>query len=660
MHVAAAVHRLRASGVWKPSVAVCLLRQPITSRSNVVASDDAALRGAAAWLARAQDATGDGGIAGRYRLASGWSSSYPETTGYTIPTLLTLADVLGDDGYRERAARCVEFLRSVQLPCGAFPALEIADNRTNPSPFNSAQIIHGLHRWHVATGDRTVLDPIVRAGRWICDVQDSDGAWRQYFYRQLACTYSAYAACWLAEIADDLDEPRFRAAAERNLCWVLSHRDAETGFFDRSGFSPRDHEQRRAHTHTIAYTLDGVLRLSERLHVGDARDAVLFAAERLLERLERSKTLAGVLNHRWQPQASYVCLTGNAQIALIWMRLAQSTGDVRFLNAAFKAIDEVKRAQTLVQANGGIRGGVPGSWPIAGEYIEFAMPNWAVKFFIDALCAKRACLDEFRDRPRLAAMPPAATIPAAAPSRRDGARLPVVVYTTRVSPKFASLAARWRARDFAPALVVIEIGDASWARRRWSMRRADDSARICRELGWKHVCAATVNSQEAVRAIEQVQPAVAVAAGAGILKQQTLAVPRLGTLNAHMGILPAYRGMNACEWSAFNGDPVGCSVLWLDEGIDTGPIVATRAVDVETCRSIAELRARVDASQLELLDETLQSIVEHGMSRPGTTQSRDAGRQFFRMHTDLRCVLERTLAARTDDPTAKRVSKESA
>ena len=55
------------------------------------------------------------------------------------------------------------------------------------------------------------------------------------------------------------------------------------------------------------------------------------------------------------------------------------------------------------------------------------------------------------------------------------------------------------------------------------------------------------------------------------------------------------------------------------KGSTRGRSIATRAVDVETCRSIAELRARVDASQLELLDETLQSIVEHGMSRPGTT-----------------------------------------
>jgi hypothetical protein len=51
-------------------------------------SDDDHLRAAARWLTAAQDSQQDGGIAGRYRLGGGWTSSYPETTGYIIPTLL--------------------------------------------------------------------------------------------------------------------------------------------------------------------------------------------------------------------------------------------------------------------------------------------------------------------------------------------------------------------------------------------------------------------------------------------------------------------------------------------------------------------------------------------------------------------------------------------
>jgi folate-dependent phosphoribosylglycinamide formyltransferase PurN len=616
------------------------------------------LRAAAAWLGRAQDATLDGGIAGRYRLAGGWSSSYPETTGYAIPTLLALADVLHDDRYRERANRSVEFLLSVQLPSGAFPALEIADNRTEPSPFNSAQIVHGLHRWLQATGDRRVLDPIVRAAQWICEAQDDDGAWRRHFYQRLACTYSAYAACWLAEIAGDFGEPRFRACAERNLRWVLRRRDAQTGWFDGCGFSSEDHQARRAHTHTIAYTLAGVLRMSECLQVSEGHDAVRVAAERLLERLERSRTLAGVLNHQWQPQSPDVCLTGNAQLAVLWLRLAETTGDVRFANAAFKAIDEVKSAQSITSGSDGIRGGVAGSLPVGGNYIPFTLPNWGAKFLIDALCAKRAWLGGSLNAlagPAAGAVD-AAAAPGVAVSVEPGSRN-VVVYTTRISPKFAQLADLWHARGFQPALVVVETGSASVARQLAAgvRRRPDDSVRICRGHGWRYARASTVNEPAAIKAIARVEPWLAVHAGAGLLRQPVLALPRLGTLNAHMGILPGYRGMNVAEWMALNADAPGCSVLWMDRGIDTGPIIVTRRVDVGGCRSIDELRARVDASQLTELDSTLRSIVEKGIVPFSRGQRAEEGRLYFRMHADLRSVLESRLRQAAAGTTTTRV-----
>lgn len=662
MSVKARILRLNASGWWKPSIGAYLLRPGIwTPRADEqLPSDAAALRGAAEWLSRAQDVTVDGGIAGRYRLSSGWSSSYPETTGYAVPTLLTLADVLGDARYVERARRCVEFLLSVQLPSGAFPALEIADNRTAPSPFNSAQIVHGLQQWHLRTGDAAVLDPIRRAGSWICDVQDADGAWRKHFYREIACAYSAHAACWLAESADVANEPRFLAAAARNLEWVLSLRDAETGWFDCAGFSEEDHARRRAHTHTIAYTLDGVRRLADRLGSAEGYEAVRLAATRLAERFERARTLAGVLNYRWRPEATYVCLTGCAQMAMIWFHVARASGDLRLVNAAFNAIDEVKRTQALTHADPGIRGGIPGSWPISGAYIQYAFPNWAAKFFVDALCAKRAWLLDRCESPLANsgfAHASGATL-AASPTRTLEANEPrtVAVYTTRISPKFAALADRWQRRGFAPALVAIETGRASAVRQAIARRRhpADDSERICRRLGWRCIRVDSINSETAVRAIRGVEPLVAVAAGAGILREAVLGAPRLGTLNAHMGLLPGYRGMNVAEWAALSRGPVGCSVFWLDKGIDTGPVLATAAVDSSDCVSIDELRARVDERQLTLLDETLRSIVERRLVPTAAPQT-TGGRQYFVMHPDLKRVLN-TQLARPDAGVADRRS----
>jgi hypothetical protein len=70
---------------YLPSHARFIIDQVIGRKRNARAghSDEDHLLAAAAWLERAQDETTDGGVSGRYRLDSGWTSSYPETTGYT-------------------------------------------------------------------------------------------------------------------------------------------------------------------------------------------------------------------------------------------------------------------------------------------------------------------------------------------------------------------------------------------------------------------------------------------------------------------------------------------------------------------------------------------------------------------------------------------------
>src|SRR5688572_32751169 len=73
------------------------------------------------WLKAAQDATGNGGVSGRFHLGTGWSPSYPETTGYIIPTFLRLADRKRDSELIARAERMVSFLLGVQYPDGSFP-----------------------------------------------------------------------------------------------------------------------------------------------------------------------------------------------------------------------------------------------------------------------------------------------------------------------------------------------------------------------------------------------------------------------------------------------------------------------------------------------------------------------------------------------------------
>lgn len=83
---------------------------------------DAAITAAIRWLCHAQDcsASHDGGVARHYSLLDGWATSYPETTGYIVPTILDCANDLRSVSLRERARQMLDWLISIQLPNGGF------------------------------------------------------------------------------------------------------------------------------------------------------------------------------------------------------------------------------------------------------------------------------------------------------------------------------------------------------------------------------------------------------------------------------------------------------------------------------------------------------------------------------------------------------------
>jgi methionyl-tRNA formyltransferase len=126
------------------------------------------------------------------------------------------------------------------------------------------------------------------------------------------------------------------------------------------------------------------------------------------------------------------------------------------------------------------------------------------------------------------------------------------------------------------------------------------------------------------------------------LRARILSIPRLGTLNAHMGLLPWYRGMNVAEWSAFNGDDVGCTAHLIDEGIDTGDILLVRPLK-SVAQSIDALRLEVDRAQVELLGDVLRYVLTTSALPPRVRQRREDGRQYFPIHRALKEHLEKIL-----------------
>ena len=112
-----------------------------------------------------------------------------------------------------------------------------------------------------------------------------------------------------------------------------------------------------------------------------------------------------------------------------------------------------------------------------------------------------------------------------------------------------------------------------------------------------------------------------------------LAVPPLGWLNGHPSLLPQHRGPIPVSWAIRNGDPeIGVSFHFMDAELDTGPVVAQRAMPLGGYCGPEELFARLAPTTGETLVEAL-SRIEAGDR--GTPQAEGGGYESFFTADDL-------------------------
>jgi uncharacterized protein YyaL (SSP411 family) len=149
----------------------------------------------------------------------------------------------------------------------------------------------------------------------------------------------------------------------KNLEWALSQQ-GEDGWFCCAAFEPKDDPL----THTLGYTIEGLLEAGKMLDEPRWIEAARLAADAMRGWQSREGWLRGTYGPGWRPGAKWSCLTGEAQMALVWMQFYGLTGDGEYLAAANRAILRVKKAQPRTARMAEARGGVSGSSPIYGEY----------------------------------------------------------------------------------------------------------------------------------------------------------------------------------------------------------------------------------------------------------------------------------------------------
>ncbi len=126
----------------------------------------------------------------------------------------------------------------------------------------------------------------------------------------------------------------------------------------------------------------------------------------------------------------------------------------------------------------------------------------------------------------------------------------------------------------------------------------------------------SINAPTMLEELEGDDPDLLVVADFGqLLKRKVLDLPALGCINIHGSLLPRWRGAAPVAWAVMSGDQeTGVTTMFVDEGMDTGPILlqeATPIGDDETAQEVEDRLARIGG---ELAVATVTGVIDRTLS----------------------------------------------
>jgi malonyl-CoA O-methyltransferase len=299
-------------------------------RKQHIATAETPVKRAIEWLLANENP--DGGIF----LSSALTVSYPEVTGYLIPTLLSY-------GEEELATRFARWLIHIQRKDGSFAS---ADGF--PHVFDTGQALRGI----LATSElmpesaesgirsaKYLHSKMIDGGRGGFDI---DPVWVQRYSKSIPMSSHLYVLPPLIQGAEMFHKPEWRSAAESSLDYYAKSTDSL---------------QLTTLTHFLAYELEALIDM------GHSEAAIP-----VLSRLREGQAQDGSV--RGKQGVSWVCTPGLAQLAVCWYKIGQP-------DPADLALGWLEDRQT---PSGGFRG----SYGVDASYFPDVEIPWAAKFYLDA------------------------------------------------------------------------------------------------------------------------------------------------------------------------------------------------------------------------------------------------------------------------------------
>ena len=618
-----------------------------------------------AWLKTSQDR--NGGICTGYSLIHGWSSPSASITSMCIPTFLEMAQLFDDNKTRERVQAMIDFLVINQQTDGSFCLSSLtSDAGIEGHIKETTTVLRELLLVHQQANLNEIPHICFQAARWVLSAQES-------LPDSLPLALYAHIACALARFGFISKENVYMDIAKKNIEKLLTS-------IEDNHYWIHNLEARRSQNvsvATIALTYRLIFETGCLLEQEYYKKIAYCASEHLLRRFEIKQDLPAKLYAYWSGKTNFSDIAGSVQLALLWLDIYEEEKDARFLNSTLKLLTLVGNAQCLTSFLKPVFHGIPETYPIWSGSDAFQLPTIAAKCFIEGLLRSERYIAEMDQKNQKASgywdrasLPSVQAIITNEGHKIGVNQTKIVIMTGYQSQTFSLLVDKFIERGISIDACIIFCPNRSklskilrqgklW--RKFLVRKRRDVLDEAWYPGWANLTrdprqrgslpreiaikrripyweVRGVNSSEALRILNTLRPDLGILTGMGIIREPLLSVPRIGFLNAHNGLLPFYRGMDAVGWAFLNNDPIGCSVHFIDNGVDTGDLIATQVIEQPT--DPLYLKQAIKETQINLLLWATEYIIEHG-ERPATYKQPDEGLQYYRMHPRLKAYLER-------------------
>ena len=316
------------------------------------------------------------GSSGWKTIHGKWSAPYPETTGYLIPSLLNGSKYVQGEELSKLAIKQLDFFKEIQNKDGSFPR---SINDRGPLVFDTAQILLGLLAIAptLTKNSEKTLTFIKKTWNWLRGQLNKQGKFIDYNYiENYNPSYYARIAWPLAQ-GDQVFKSKISQRCKALINRIADSQNENYSFADCALFP-----KHAPLTHNISYTLRGMWEYALLANDNKLKKQVTKSLDFISELITNEGVLGGTYNNSWEADKSFICATGNGQLALLYLLVYEKSGLTKYLKPVSILLKPLLRSQSSFGLN---NGAIPSSIPIWGKYQRFRYTNWTQKFFVDTL-----------------------------------------------------------------------------------------------------------------------------------------------------------------------------------------------------------------------------------------------------------------------------------